>query len=38
MILWSSDLLGDLVGDDFQNQQHAGDFLWWAKDQPRAPI
>ncbi len=22
------------LGDGFENQQHAADFLWWAKDQP----
>ncbi|MEU4920713.1 hypothetical protein AB0G29_15320 [Streptomyces parvus] len=33
MILWSNDLVLDLAGDDFANQQHAAAFLWWAKDQ-----
>ncbi|WP_327712463.1 hypothetical protein OG912_32730 [Streptomyces sp. NBC_00464] len=31
LILWSNDLLRTLVGDGFANQQHAADFLWWAK-------
>ena len=33
LILWSNDLLRELVGNGFENQQHAADFLWWAKDQ-----
>ncbi|MGW1818507.1 hypothetical protein ACWCQM_33685 [Streptomyces sp. NPDC002125] len=33
LILWSNDLLLDLAGDGFANQQHAAAFLWWAKDQ-----
>ncbi|WP_416985084.1 hypothetical protein [Streptomyces sp. T028] len=33
LILWSNDLLNDLVGEGFANQQHAAAFLWWAKDQ-----
>ncbi|MFD5789492.1 hypothetical protein ACFWH1_23065 [Streptomyces sp. NPDC127037] len=32
LILWSNDLLRDLVGDGFANQQHSAAFLWWAKD------
>jgi hypothetical protein len=32
LILWSNDLLNDLVGPGFANQQHAAAFLWWAKD------
>ncbi|WP_257138258.1 hypothetical protein [Streptomyces sp. wa1071] len=32
LILWSNDLLNDLVGQGFANQQHAAAFLWWAKD------
>ncbi|WP_318657816.1 hypothetical protein [Cellulosimicrobium composti] len=34
LIVWSNTLLRALVGDGFENQQHAADFLWWAKDQP----
>ena len=34
LILWSNDLLLHLVGDGFQDMQHAVQFLWWAKDQP----
>ncbi len=35
LILWSNDLLAELVGDDFVDMQHASAFLWWAKDQAR---
>lgn len=33
LILWSNDLLIDLLGEEFTHQQHAAHFLWWAKDQ-----
>ncbi len=32
LILWSNDLLAELVRDDFVDMQHASAFLWWAKD------
>ncbi|MHA7222987.1 hypothetical protein ACX80S_11780 [Arthrobacter sp. RHLT1-20] len=32
LILWSNDLLIALLGEGFRNQQHAAEFLWWAKD------
>ena len=32
LILWSNDLLLALLGEGFRNQQHAAEFLWWAKD------
>lgn len=32
LILWSNDLLLALLGEGFRHQQHAADFLWWAKD------
>lgn len=32
LILWSNDLLLALLGDGFRHQQHASEFLWWAKD------
>ncbi|WP_154604949.1 hypothetical protein [Arthrobacter sp. AQ5-05] len=32
LILWSNDLLLALLGEGFQHQQHAAEFLWWAKD------
>jgi len=32
LILWSNDLLLALLGDGFRHQQHAAEFLWWAKD------
>lgn len=35
LVVWSNDLLRDLTGDGFADQQHAGAFLWWAKDQPK---
>lgn len=33
LIVWSNDLLNELTGDGFADRPHAGDFLWWAKDQ-----
>lgn len=35
LIVWSNDLLRDLTGAGFADQQHSAHFLWWAKDQPR---
>lgn len=35
LIVWSNDLLRNLTGGGFAGQQHAGDFLWWAKDVPQ---
>jgi hypothetical protein len=32
LILWCNDLLLALLGEGFRHQQHAADFLWWAKD------
>ncbi|KRF05830.1 hypothetical protein ASH00_09085 [Arthrobacter sp. Soil782] len=32
LILWSNNLLRALLGDGFRHQQHAAEFLWWAKD------
>ena len=37
LVLWSNDVLHELVGDGFVNPQHASAFLWWAKDQPGGP-
>jgi hypothetical protein len=37
LIVWSNDLLRGLVGEGFTHQQHAGHFLWWAKDQEGHP-
>jgi len=34
LVIWSNDLLLALIGDGFRTQQHAAQFLWWAKDQP----
>jgi len=34
LAVWSNDLLRELVGEGFVDQQHAAEFLWWAKDQP----
>lgn len=34
LIVWSNGLLRTLVGEGFANQQHAANFLWWAKDRP----
>lgn len=31
LILWSNDLLLALLGEGFRHQQHAAEFLWWAK-------
>ena len=33
LVVWSNDLLRDLTGDGFVDQQHSAHFLWWAKDQ-----
>jgi hypothetical protein len=33
LIIWSNDLLRELVGDGFADMQHAASYLWWAKDQ-----
>jgi len=35
LVFWSNDLLRQLVGDGFADMQHAAQFLWWAKDQPK---
>ena len=35
LILWSNDLLLALLGEGFVHQQHAADFLWWAKDRAK---
>jgi hypothetical protein len=32
-IVWSNDLLAELVGDGFMHGPHAGEFLWWAQRQ-----
>lgn len=32
LILWSNDLLLALLGEGFRHQQHAAEFLWWARD------
>lgn len=37
LIIWSNNLLLALIGDGFATQQHAAEFLWWAKDQPATP-
>jgi len=37
LILWSNDVLHLLVGEGFANQEHAAEFLWWAKGQPGTP-
>lgn len=37
LIIWSNNLLLALIGDGFDTQQHAAEFLWWAKDQPATP-
>ncbi len=34
LVVWSNDLLLQMVGSDFPSLQHASQFLWWAKDQP----
>jgi hypothetical protein len=33
LAVWSNDLLVGLLGDGLVDQQHAAQFLWWAKDQ-----
>jgi hypothetical protein len=33
LIVWSNDLLVELTGEGFVSKPHAGEFLWWAKDQ-----
>lgn len=33
LVVWSNDLLLELIGDGFEHTQHAAEFLWWAKDQ-----
>lgn len=35
LIIWSNDLLLQLVGDGFSDTEHAAGFLWWAKDEMR---
>ena len=35
LIIWSNDLLLELVGDGFSDTEHAAGFLWWAKDEMR---
>jgi Zn ribbon nucleic-acid-binding protein len=35
LIVWSNDLLVELLGDGFRDMQHAAEFLWWAKDKTR---
>jgi Zn ribbon nucleic-acid-binding protein len=35
LIIWSNDLLVDLVGDGFRDMRHAAEFLRWAKDKAR---
>lgn len=32
LVLWSNDLLNELLGEGFESRQHASAFLWWAKD------
>lgn len=36
LVLWSNDLLRDLVGSGFADMAHAASFLWWAKDRTGA--
>lgn len=36
LILWSNDVLHQLVGQGFASQQRAAQFRWWAKDQPQS--
>jgi hypothetical protein len=36
LVTWSNDLLVGLLREDFDDLQHASQFLWWAKDQTRA--
>lgn len=33
LVVWSNDLLRELTGEGFVDQQHSAHFLWWAKDQ-----
>jgi hypothetical protein len=33
LMVWSNDLLNELTGSGFADRPHAGEFLWWAKDQ-----
>lgn len=35
LIIWSNDLLRELVGSGFNDTEHAAGFLWWAKDEMR---
>jgi hypothetical protein len=35
LIIWSNDLLLELVGDGFSDTEHAAGFLWWSKDEMR---
>lgn len=35
LIIWSNDLLLELVGEGFTDTEHAAGFLWWAKDEMR---
>jgi hypothetical protein len=35
LVIGSNDLLLALIGDGFETQQHAAEFLWWAKDPGR---
>jgi hypothetical protein len=35
LIIWSNDLLLELVGDGFSNTEHVAGFLWGAKDEMR---
>jgi len=35
LIVWSNDRIVSLLGDHFEDMEHAAAFLWWAKDQPR---
>jgi hypothetical protein len=35
LIIWSNDLLLELVGSGFSDTEHAAGFLWWAKDEMR---
>lgn len=33
LAVWSNNLLLELLGEGFETNQHASQFLWWAKDQ-----
>lgn len=35
LIIWSNDLLLELVGSGFSDTEHAAGFLWWSKDEMR---